>query len=470
MSTEKIENTSHNNEQQKMPVEFIYEGKSYEFELEEYTISKLKEGIIKKLKTANQSIKSTELQIIFKEDPDFVISNEVILKEIITSLKPSDPKIVLQLLVSFDNNHNKNEISNNNNSIYNPESQQNQSDNIVNNNTASNNLEVTFNEFINAENKEFAFLQKQLNYFKKTHSSQQGIAILKTPCSLLGSMGMSTGNFLHQLIFIEGCYCVKSMPKYYADNFIAFSHNANEFRLVIDTLLKLGMDINSLDFPFKQTVLSAAIAWDNTPLAQALIETAGVQINTSCADAWGGTTPLLMAIQRGNTKIAKMLIKSGAYVNAVNTFGMTPLHWAMIMGNAEIIKELLERKEIKVMQNKLGKSPIDYYVVTAEHVQATIQSKEKENYFIPNPNLKEYRPILSHFWDNEKNFLAYRNKHQDNVDECQKLLTEYNKSYVARTKPLHDMLLSKYTILNTSKEQNRTSNSQKQPPSIKEIK
>lgn len=71
-----------------------------------------------------------------------------------------------------------------------------------------------------------------------------------------------------------------------------------------------------------------------------------------------GWTPLHVASIYGSPLAARLLITSGARVNATDQSGMTPLHWAALNGHAMVVDALLKgRAEIKA-RNGLDRTPL----------------------------------------------------------------------------------------------------------------
>ena len=69
-----------------------------------------------------------------------------------------------------------------------------------------------------------------------------------------------------------------------------------------------------------------------------------------------GQTPLHVAVQHGNTRIARLLLRNGADVNAQDTQGNTPLH---LMRNNRIMRDLLLSYQADAtIRNHTGEIPI----------------------------------------------------------------------------------------------------------------
>lgn len=66
--------------------------------------------------------------------------------------------------------------------------------------------------------------------------------------------------------------------------------------------------------------------------------------NPNILDKKGKISPLLMAAEKGHTKIARMLIQADANVNHQNSQGYTPLMWATFTANKDLVKMLLDAK------------------------------------------------------------------------------------------------------------------------------
>lgn len=70
-----------------------------------------------------------------------------------------------------------------------------------------------------------------------------------------------------------------------------------------------------------------------------------------------GKTPLLTAIENGNTQAAHKLVEQGANVNKTDKNGNTPLHLAVRYGQADTVKQLIDQGA-KVKTNDLGNTPL----------------------------------------------------------------------------------------------------------------
>ena len=97
--------------------------------------------------------------------------------------------------------------------------------------------------------------------------------------------------------------------------------------------LNLGLDINTLLDGF--TPLHLAAYGDNMELAKLLIDS-GADLE---AKNENGETPLHLAAWGDNIEIAKFLIDSGADVNAKTNYGFTPLHRAYSQKMKALLRE-----------------------------------------------------------------------------------------------------------------------------------
>ena len=75
-----------------------------------------------------------------------------------------------------------------------------------------------------------------------------------------------------------------------------------------------------------------------------------------------GDTPLMLAAGKGNLKVVSLLVKAGADVNAKNDDGDTPLVWATYKDNPEVVSLLLKAGADSRIKNNSGKTARDYAV------------------------------------------------------------------------------------------------------------
>lgn len=115
--------------------------------------------------------------------------------------------------------------------------------------------------------------------------------------------------------------------------FIAIEYgNHKAFELIQDIAIKeKGMLATSNYY----TCLQHATVLGDFELVKLIVEKYDVNLNETQGEK---SPPLLLAVESGNAKITKYLLEKGAYVNAVNEYGLTPLNCAT--GElADIIKQ-----------------------------------------------------------------------------------------------------------------------------------
>lgn len=148
-------------------------------------------------------------------------------------------------------------------------------------------------------------------------------------------------------------------------------------------------------FPSK-TVLIVAVAWDDAPMVELLLNNKAADINEENIDgliplqvaAIQGNavmlrlllkhgadlnqqnkyskTALMLAAAFGQTHIAEILIKSGAAVNLADNFKFTALHAAAEAGCLEIVRLLLENGADPVIADEQQRSPL-YHAADMGH-------------------------------------------------------------------------------------------------------
>ena len=96
--------------------------------------------------------------------------------------------------------------------------------------------------------------------------------------------------------------------------------------------------------------IHSAIQSNNNELAKKIIQ------NTRHIDILNtlemGVPPLILAIDRGNTEIAKALIEKGADLSITDYKGNTPLHVACMKSNREVANNLMNNEMVNI--NKLN--------------------------------------------------------------------------------------------------------------------
>src|ERR1700730_2066658 len=86
------------------------------------------------------------------------------------------------------------------------------------------------------------------------------------------------------------------------------------------------------------TLVDAARTGD-AQVVRSLLQQNAVDVNATAVD---GMTALHWAVQRDDTKMVEMLIRSGANAQPANRYGARPLARAAVNGSAEILKLLLD--------------------------------------------------------------------------------------------------------------------------------
>jgi len=105
----------------------------------------------------------------------------------------------------------------------------------------------------------------------------------------------------------------------------------------VKNLIKDGIDVNA-KHPFGGTLLHEAARQGHTEIARLLI-TSGAEVDAR----YIGATPLFEASDRGHVDVAELLIADGADINARDSYGSTPLQAAASQGHTDIVKMLLSK-------------------------------------------------------------------------------------------------------------------------------
>lgn len=131
---------------------------------------------------------------------------------------------------------------------------------------------------------------------------------------------------------------------------------------VIEKLLDFGADV-MIAGKNGQYPIHAAIMADNEGIAERLVKAMkdGNHSLNEAKDA-AGWTPLHYAATRDNAGFTRMIVESGADVNAAATGGETPLHIAARTGKLGALQTLLAHGADMSLQNEKGQTPLDIAV------------------------------------------------------------------------------------------------------------
>lgn len=114
------------------------------------------------------------------------------------------------------------------------------------------------------------------------------------------------------------------------------------------------------------TLLHQAVYNDQAEVVRTLLAASKAQLD---APNDAGETPLLVACERGNLHIARMLLDAGADANRPLTNGTTPLHWAAQAGNRFLVEALLGAGAAIDARNGVGET-----AMLVAHVPGTTRS------------------------------------------------------------------------------------------------
>ena len=131
----------------------------------------------------------------------------------------------------------------------------------------------------------------------------------------------------------------------------------NETQKVNHFLLRRKNDINAKKLDGFGSFL-VAIGNHNFLIVDGLL---GIGCNPNAANLNG--KPLLLAIDRCNLEIVKLLLKHNANPNPLNDKGYTPLYLAVTKGHIKIVKELLNNGA-EVDKRSLGVTPFSNAIIT----------------------------------------------------------------------------------------------------------
>lgn len=139
-------------------------------------------------------------------------------------------------------------------------------------------------------------------------------------------------NLLKIVVFIGLSFSISISAGAFDDFFTAVRQDDAK---AVQSLLQRGFDPNTRD-PKNLHGLFLALREPSPKVAQILINAPKIDLNAITGD---GETPLMMAVFKGETALAILMIDKGADVNKP---GWTPLHYAATSGNVQMIKVLLE--------------------------------------------------------------------------------------------------------------------------------
>ena len=86
-------------------------------------------------------------------------------------------------------------------------------------------------------------------------------------------------------------------------------------------------------------------------------EIESLPLNSTKISKYGGETALMYTIIYNSIDVAKLLLENGANPNLQNSGGDTPLIFASIMNNSKVLKMLLKYKADPNLENRAKKKP-----------------------------------------------------------------------------------------------------------------
>jgi ankyrin repeat protein len=133
-------------------------------------------------------------------------------------------------------------------------------------------------------------------------------------------------------------------------------NNVNLLIETIKTLIEAGEDVNEKERP-----LVLAAEKGNIDIVKLLLEH-GADVNGT--ESKYGSAPLHFAAQKGYLDVVKLLLDYGADINQLNDQGTTPLHFAAEGGNIDIVKLLLEEGAEDINDtNDHGNTPLNFAAI-----------------------------------------------------------------------------------------------------------
>ena len=121
----------------------------------------------------------------------------------------------------------------------------------------------------------------------------------------------------------------------------------------VQLLLRQGVDKDETDRD--GTALWKAACEDHLPIVRFLVEQGADMEKASLR----GTTPLIIASEKGRSEVVRYLLEQGADRDKANPNGWTALHWAAFMGHLEIAVLLMSYGADLNARDNDGRLPID---------------------------------------------------------------------------------------------------------------
>ncbi|KAH9512290.1 hypothetical protein Btru_041394 [Bulinus truncatus] len=135
---------------------------------------------------------------------------------------------------------------------------------------------------------------------------------------------------------------------------------------VEDLLLQHGADPNKCTKTFGTTPLMLASAAGHLTVVLSLARCPKLELNL--CDKIEGKTALIFAVQSNRLSVVKLIVESGADVNATSSSGLTALNMGIINGFNEIVDYLISRPDMNVnSESSDGNSPLLSSVTYSRH-------------------------------------------------------------------------------------------------------
>jgi cytohesin len=130
---------------------------------------------------------------------------------------------------------------------------------------------------------------------------------------------------------------------------------------MVDLLVERGADVNGLGYESGNAVILASFKAQTEKLERLIAH--GADVNRPAAD--DGRTALHVAAGWGykgerSLTVIRLLLASGADVNARDQRQQTPLHWAAHEGNKDAAELLVQNGADRSLRDCDGKAPVDY--------------------------------------------------------------------------------------------------------------